>query len=165
MPPSPWWSQLPGRRPDQPGAAPGLVGWRPPWVSTHIRPIRLVETLFVHIKVPSLSKYRPLSRLPPLSYEVPPSQSCAAPPLGAASSQVPPSEQESYQILARIDAPGRPSARCRPRLCGVSCRDARCRPRPGRMAPRRGPSARCRPRHCGASCRDVDPVSQTPPQA
>ena len=59
-----------------------------PWAST-ITPIRLVAPFFMRYKVPPLSRYRPLirmppfGRVPPLSYEVPSSQSYAAPRLGA----------------------------------------------------------------------------------
>ena len=98
-------------------------------------------------------KSRPLNHVPPLHWVLLPVK-CR--PLS-----------KSHQILSRVDAPGHPSARCRPRLCGASCRYAdpisQMSPQAGSNGTR--PSARCRPRLCGASCRDVDPVSQIPPKA
>ena len=64
----------------------------PDWLSPPVKCRPLGKPLFVRPKVPAPVKV-PLNRLPPLSYEVPPSQSCAAPRLGAAPGQMPPSEQ------------------------------------------------------------------------
>ena len=56
------------------------------------------------VKVPHSQQAAATSADAAPQYEVPPSRSCAAPRLGAAPGQVPSLEQESHQILSRVDA-------------------------------------------------------------
>ena len=171
MAPSPLWSQLPGRRSDQLDAAPGLVGWRPPWASTPIRPFRLVASLFVHIEVPPPSKCRPLSRLPPLSYEEPPSQSCAAlhwllPPVKCR----PPSKNDTRychaSTLLATPLPDAALAFVVP-VARTPIRSAICHPRPGRMAHSMGVDAYQTNQFSGTTFRayqSAAPVKMPPPR-
>ena len=81
----------------------------------------------------------------PLSYDVPPSQSCAAPPLGAASGQVLHLSKSRTSFFSCVDAPSRPlpgtALAFEEPVAGTPIRSARCRPRPGRMAPSMGVDA------------------------